>query len=37
MMRRMAEILRILSDMSFWRSFIIADMLDEAKMMHEYE
>lgn len=33
----MFETLGIMFNRSFWRSFIIADMLDEAKMMHEYE
>lgn len=33
----MVEALRVLFDMSFWRSFIAADMREEARMMHEYE
>lgn len=33
----MIEALRVLCDMSFWRSFIAADMLNESRMMHEYE
>ena len=33
----MVEALRVLFDMSLWRSFIAADMCEEARMMHEYE
>lgn len=36
-MRRMVEVLRALFDMSFWDSFVAADMREEARMMHEYE
>ena len=36
-MRRMVEVLRVLCDMSFWRSFIAADMHEEVRMMHEHE
>ena len=35
-MRRMVEVLRVLCDMSFWRSFIAADMCEESRMMHDY-
>lgn len=33
----MGEILRVLFDMSFWREFIKADMLEEGRIMHGYE
>lgn len=33
----MVEVLRVLLDMSFWRSFIAADMCEETRMMREYE
>lgn len=36
-MRRTAEVLSILFDFSFWREFIAADMIEEGRMMHEYE
>ena len=36
-MHRIVDVLRVLCDMSFWRSFIAADMSEEARMMHEYE
>lgn len=36
-MRRTAEVLSILFDFSFWRDFIAADMIEEGRMMHEYE
>ena len=36
-MEQMVEVLRVLCDMSFWRSFIAADMREEAQMMHDYE
>lgn len=36
-MRRMVEVFRVLCDMSFWREFIVADMLNESRIMHEYE
>ena len=35
--RRIGEVLRVLCDMSFWRSFIAVDMREEACMMHKYE
>jgi len=34
-MRRMFEVLRVLCDMSFWHTFIAADMREETRMMHE--
>ena len=36
-MRRMVEVFRVLCDFSFWREFTVADMLNESRMMHEYE
>ncbi len=36
-MRRTAEVLSILFDFSFWRDFIAADMIQEGRIMHEYE
>jgi len=36
-MRRIAEVLSILFDFSFWREFIAADMIEEGRIMHEYE
>lgn len=36
-MRRTAEVLSILFDFSFWREFFAADMIEEGRMMHEYE
>ena len=36
-MRRTAEVLSILFDFSFWREFIAADMIQEGRIMHEYE
>ena len=36
-MCRTVEILSILFDFSFWREFIAADMIQEGRIMHEYE
>lgn len=36
-MCRTVEILSILFDFSFWREFIEADMIQEGKMMHDYD
>lgn len=36
-MHRTAEVLSILFDFSFWRDFIAADMIQEGRIMHEYE
>lgn len=36
-MRRIVEILSILFDFSFWHEFIAADMIQEGKMMHDYD
>lgn len=33
----MFEILEIMFNRSFWRDFIAADMIDEERIMHEYE
>lgn len=36
-MKRMFEILGIMFNRSFWREFIAADMIEEGRIMHEYE
>ena len=35
MLSKVAEVLRILFDPSFWREFIAEDMLVESRMLHE--
>ena len=36
-MRRMFEIMGIIFNLSFWHEFIAADMIEEGRIMHEYE
>ena len=36
-MKRMIAMLRTLFDFSFWREFIVIDIHDESRIMHEDE
>lgn len=36
-MKRIFEILGIIFNHSFWRDFIAADIIQEGRMMHEYD
>ena len=36
-MKKIIELISIIFNRSFWREFIAADMIEEGRMMHEYE
>ena len=36
-MQRIIEIISFMFSSSFWRDFIAADMVEEGRMIHDYE